>query len=295
MNAPLHRPARTRRPTWSAEEDALALSLLAPSGRRRRQIDWTAVLGRLPGRSRRGVLARFKALRAMRPGAHWTEAEDKILRDSFAEDSRRTLLHKLPGRSWFAIYRRATKLGFAAMPQGWEPIGRVADRELVDPYFARRLVEWANHWAPLVSALCELGHRCALAWQRLAASRGEVFTAPEAPPCGYDGGEVRTRLHTTTSTQPGVRPDFGGDRWITLVEEGAFELALARWLSWETARDAAERLGTSVKTVHTALARERFTIPAGRNRTVRLPAEWITDAVSRGAKMRLRAQKDGTR
>ncbi len=270
MNAPLrirHKPP-TGRP-WTAEEEAILAKLTRPS-RRRARFDWSAVLLALPGRTRAACHRRreLMGLRSAAGGRRWTVREDKVIRDDFAEDGRRTLLTKLPGRSWRAICRRAQQLGFPPKPQGWEHLQPAIERAGWGRGCGQNVVAWANFWAPIVSALCG-------AFQGLARL---ADAAPAWAPGVFDGGGIPLRKHTTCSTNN--RSDFDTSHCQTLAEEGAADAAARRWLSWESIPDAAARTGASPAVVFNALIRERYIAP-GPRRVHRVHPAWVDDALAR--------------
>lgn len=260
---------------WSPAEDAVIRRHFPPAvarrGRRRLPADWKAILRELPGRTKTSVRARRVALglHHLAPARHWTPEEDRLLRDRWQEDGQRTLLKKLPGRSWEAIYTRAHDLGMSSIPQGWAVLKSESIRLGFDRAQALRVVAWADAWAPLVEALCWWGYRVA----RMAGVDGVEF-----PDAGFDGGAVPTKAHTNSWSQV-ANPRT---RW-TLVEEGALEAAFGRWQSWETSAQAAARRGVETPTMLRWAVR-RFGLPRTGGAHLRLPRAWWDDASAHVAK-----------
>lgn len=64
-----------------------------------------------------------------RHGLPWSKAEDAILAREFTDCNQRTLMRKLPGRSWARIRKRATEtLGLTSAPQELIPLKAAARR-----------------------------------------------------------------------------------------------------------------------------------------------------------------------
>ena len=267
---------------WTPAEDALVIEhTVQKRGNRRRKIDWTATLAALPRRTRGAIAMRRRALglNLTAGGRRWSAEEDAVILNDFAEDGRRTLLDKLPGRTWHAISTRATRLGFPPMPQGWEPLSVASKRILYEPCTARRIIAWSAEWAPLVAALCAWGHAVAVATGVVRPAKSADGKRERKAVDAYETGAVATRKHTTCSTPARVRSDTRTDGCWTLVESGALDLAAARWLAWETSGDAARRTGLRSEVVRAALVRERY-LPANAPCFVRVPPAWTDDAVA---------------
>ena len=264
---------------WTHEEDALVVKHTSQN-RGRRNIDWPATLAALPGRGRGAIITRrgVLGLRVGAGGVAWSEREDKVILNDFAEDGRRTLLEKLPGRTWHAIALRARRLGLSCMPQGWEPLKVAAERALYEAPTARRIIGWANAWAPVVEALCAWGHAVALMVKAAqspapAADKKERLDA-------FDSGAVATRKYTTTSTPTCKRSDTRTTNCWTLVEVGALDLAAAHWCAWETTGDAERRCGVARAVVRAALVREGY-LSAATPHAAKMPPSWVDDALAR--------------
>lgn len=233
---PRRRRTGTRAPSWSPEEDAQLLALAAPRSRRAFvPYNWPQIILAFPGRTKGALAQRLQDLRRAQgqlQRTHWTPEEDKALRAAWVESSKKTLLALFPRRSWNGIAQRATRdLGLPTRPQGWVELATEADLLNVSREFADTVVAWARAWAPVAQMFCELGHAMAAAYARHCPD----FVPAEVPPDGYDGGAVPTRLHTTSHR------NTTGARRRVLVEEGTFEPALERWLSWEDSPTAASR------------------------------------------------------
>jgi hypothetical protein len=287
------RPRAPRR-SWTAGEDELVRRLTdpRPNGKRtRRPVDWNRVLEALPGRTKSSICARRGRLRLSVAGRKWTRAEDALLKSIWQESARRTITDHLPGRSWLSILTRAYTLKLRTMPQGWEPLEVAFRGAEVYPATGRRIVEWANRWAPLVESLCAWGYECG----RAAGEPGEWSSVR------YDGGAVVARAHTTVWIRKGGGPR-SGRRW-TLVEEGSVADAVERWQSWEGSAQAARRLGVSVDVAVDAAVREGYVRRSHAHASVPhhyLPPAWWDDAVARRppcgltkATMRRRAMQGG--
>ncbi len=251
---------------WTPAEDALVAELLTPKSRRRVPLDWPRILAALPGRTKAAIRQRRRAtgVAPLAPARHWSAAEDRLLAACWQEDGKRTLLAKLPGRSWEAIYTRAGDLGMASIPQGWVTFQAEARRCGFDRAQAVRVVAWSRAWAPLVESLCQWGYQMA-----------RMMGAPaEHVPEGYDGGAVVTRLHTTSCSKKRAP----SRRW-TLVEEGTLEPAFGRWQSWETSAQAGARRDV-LPPLMLRWALNHFGLPRTGGAHLRLPRAWWDAASS---------------
>lgn len=75
----------------------------------------------------------------------WTRAEDTFLRRRWHLVALRTLRAGLPGRSWLAIYARATHLGLPhGTPQGMSTLHALHTTTGFPPYTLSRLMAWAE-------------------------------------------------------------------------------------------------------------------------------------------------------
>lgn len=272
---------RVRGRPWTAEEDAQLLTITSQRVKKRghrvcKPIDWAAAERAIPGRSRMALVRRAQKLRRQAGRllrAHWTAEEDTQLREAWTALSRRTILEAFPLRSWEAIVKRATRvLGLPTVPQGWALLAEEARACGLSRQAAETLVAWANAWEPLVVALCAWGHQCA----RIAGA------GVEQPGDGWEGGGVRVREHTTTTT---VKTRDDTLRRV-IVERGALEEALERWEEWEDSPTAASRWNVA----HSLLRRWADRQSWGslhRTRALRMPALWWDElARSNGVRRR---------
>jgi len=259
---------------WAPEDDVRLLQIGVPRAgrgvsRKFRRYNWPELLAAFPGRSKTAITQRLQELKrraGLLQRTHWTPEEDQRLRDAWSESGKRGLLEMFPRRSWNGIAQRATRdLGLPTRPQGWVELAEEADRLHVSRELADTIVAWANAWAPLAEALCEWGYGAALAWAR---SKGT--DAPEHTAVGFDGGAVATRKHTTSHR------DTNGTRRRTLVEEGAFELALDRWRSWEDSPTAASRYDMDAWLLVRWMKAGRW-VRAHAAHAARLPPAWWDD------------------
>lgn len=218
----------TRRP-WTEREDDVLRNVYAKRGRDGR-VRWAKVEQQLPGRTRDGIVHRAKVLRAtdrktFGRRSDWTQAEIATLTREWSEVGHRTLMTKLPGRTWVAISRKATALGLDTVPQGYVPMAEAARRAGYHWATLARIVEWANVQEKA----------------RIAAG-GHPYDA--------DALSVPTRQHTTTRSVLST-PSF---RWC-LVEWDAVERAVERWVRLETIEAAARRTGIDSWRLRRALAK----------------------------------------
>lgn len=101
---------------WT-EKDVKDLRRLVVA-RKGRCIDWEAIHARFPDRTKAAVYKKLYQHRMTLPML-WTRAEDDILRKSWNEVGNRSLVRRLKGRTFCAIYERARHLGLrAGTPQG---------------------------------------------------------------------------------------------------------------------------------------------------------------------------------
>jgi len=115
---------------WTPEHDALLRKACARAhARRRRRVDWAA-LAEATGHSVCAVRCRVHRLGLVRPGRQWSAEEDAFIVREWAELSPRVLRAHLPGRTTYAIARRARVLGLglAERAQGLMPIYKAAER-----------------------------------------------------------------------------------------------------------------------------------------------------------------------
>lgn len=117
------------RVTWTKEEDdVLRRAYRKIIGRTTQERVWQKILEQLPRRSKASCLVRASKLRIANK-ARWSEAEDKIIRDWFADGSARGLKKLLPRRSWEAIKGRAKRLGVNVLRwQGYVSVTEAAAR-----------------------------------------------------------------------------------------------------------------------------------------------------------------------
>jgi hypothetical protein len=107
---------RAARP-YSTEEDAQLAAALADGGD---LAGLAARLGRSPDALR--LRARKLGLHRPRPRRRWTEAEDAVVRDGYAEGlTCSDITRELPGRTPTAIAARARALGIATYARVWTP------------------------------------------------------------------------------------------------------------------------------------------------------------------------------
>lgn len=247
---------------WTPEEDARLRELVTRPlpGRARRlaPLVWPEVLAAFPGRTRDALQRRISVVRAaagLRAKRTWTRDEDRTLRESWTEVARRTILARLPGRSWCAISQRAVHvLGLPTIPQGWEILGTAAKRRDAAKSHVRNVIAWSRAWAPLVEALCDWAHEVSRLYGH----------ASERPATGWETGAVVTTKHTTT---------FTAGASLTLVEEGALDDALDRWDAWWSSGTAASQWNVWRHLLAEWARRDGWRSPH-RSPFLRLPPSW---------------------
>jgi hypothetical protein len=217
-----------RRP-WTEREDDVLRTVYAKRGRDGR-VRWEKVEPLLPGRSRSSITHRAMLLRAddrktFGRRSDWTQAEIATLTREWSEVGHRTLLTKLPGRTWVAISRKAKDLGLASVPQGYVPMAEAARRAGYHWATLKRIIDWAE--AQEKARIAAGGH-----------------------PYDVDNLSVPTRQHTTTHNRL-TAPAF---RWL-LVEWDACERAVERWVRLETIEAAARRTGVESWRLRRALVK----------------------------------------
>ena len=108
---------------WTSAEDATLRAAYSKRGGLRRAIK------ALPHRTEKAIVIRAGRIGAVVYQRAWTVQEEDILRREWTEVSARTLRDKLPGRTWYAIFDHARRLGIArGIPQGYVTVKAAAQR-----------------------------------------------------------------------------------------------------------------------------------------------------------------------
>lgn len=214
-------------PFWTPAEDA-KLRELYPSAPREE------VLAALPGRAWTGAVQRACKLDILR-APRWSPEEEASLRDLWPDGSRRTLCRKLR-RSWDAIKQHAELLGLAGSQ------GELSTR-------------WAGY-VTVTRASRIVGYELPTFRRILAAYHAHFVSLP--------ADDARAELPSPATH---VRGSLAAERRHLMVDEVAARDAVAWWLTLESSKDAAGRLGLPYMTLHSMAARAGAPLARGDRRS----------------------------
>lgn len=236
---------------WTPAEDALVLAEFA-----KRRRNWPALLRSLPGRSRDGVIKRAQFIEAPSNRVQWTKQELATLAAHWGEDGRRTIMEKLPGRSWPSIVARVQRLGLPLIPQGWVTVSEAARQTGFAKDQLRRVIAWANGH----------GHDVVVRVHSTSA----------------DGGRRSPRMPRAQVRNPNAKRGRnrcnGRKVYWRLVQLAEVLDAVEAWMALELLPSAARRLGVIPQTLR-AWMREAGHTWGRREQVRRDPA--VYDAVAR--------------
>lgn len=288
-------------PAWT-ERDIKDLRRLA-GGRKGRDIDWKAVRARFPNRTKAAVYKKLYQ-HGMTLPMLWTRAEDDILRNSWNEVGNRSLVRRLKGRTFCAIYERARHLGLrAGTPQGMVSVKALSNDPRWGYDYYKTLKIMRTHgvflhrysYASLkTSARGTLyveeadAREAAEAWERAIAAQR---VGKESPKEAARRLGVRSHILAQWLTEEGLLgPRREGVKRRFWAEPAVYnaivtkyrKLPKSRPVGQECPKDAAKRLGVGYDTLRRWLEVDGIMLPqSGGSKKMRLAPVEVYDAVVR--------------